>query len=124
MGARRLGLPEEVGEAPRTTTREPRTMRLTPEARQIIKASAQEIFGPDATVCVFGSRTNDEARGGDIDLLVECTEPVEDRLRKTLALTASLQRRLGDQQIDVIVADPQTKRRPVHEVARRTGVPL
>ena len=99
-------------------------MRLTREACRIIKASAQEIFGPSATVCVFGSRTNDEARGGDIDLLVECIEPVADRLRKTLALTASLQRRLGDQQIDIIVTDPQTKQRPVHEVARRTGVPL
>ncbi len=99
-------------------------MRLTSEARQIIKASTQEIFGPNATVRVFGSRTIDEARGGDIDLLVECTEPVADRLRKTLALTASLQRRLGDQQIDVIVADPQTKQGPVHEVARSTGVML
>ena len=99
-------------------------MRLTPETRQVIKESVQYIFGPNATVCVFGSRTNDEARGGDIDLLVECSDPVKDRLRKTLSLTARLQRRLGDQRIDVIVADPQTKPQSVHEVARRTGVPL
>ena len=99
-------------------------MRLTPEARQIIKASTQEVFGLNATVRVFGSRANDEARGGDIDLLVECSEPVKDRLKKTLALTARLQSRLGDQRIDVIVADPQTKPQSVHEVARRTGVPL
>ena len=99
-------------------------MRLSPEARQIIKASAQEIFGPNATVRVFGSRANDDARGGDIDLLVECTEHVEHRLRKALALTASLQLRLGDQKIDVIVSDPQTRSQSVHEVAHRTGVPL
>ena len=99
-------------------------MRLTPEARQIIKASTQEVFGLNATVRVFGSRANDEARGGDIDLLVECSEPVKDRLKKTLALTARLQSRFGDQRIDVIVADPQTKPQSVHEVARRTGVPL
>jgi len=99
-------------------------MRLTPEARQIIKASTQEVFGLNATVRVFGSRANDEARGGDIDLLVECSEPVKDKLKKTLALTARLQSRLGDQRIDVIVADPQTKPQSVHEVARRTGVPL
>ena len=99
-------------------------MRLTPETRRIIRASAQEVFGPNATVRVFGSRTIDEARGGDIDLLVECSEPVKDRLQKTLALTARLQIRLGDQRIDVVVADPQTKLQSVHEVARRTGVPL
>jgi len=99
-------------------------MRLSPEARQIIKESTREIFGPDATVRVFGSRANDDARGGDIDLLVECSKPVKDRLKKSLALTASLQIRLGDQRIDVIVADPQTKPQPVHDVARRTGVAL
>ena len=99
-------------------------MRLTPATRRIIKELVLEVFGPNATVRVFGSRANDEARGGDIDLLVECSEPVKDRLRKTLALTARLQSRLGDQRIDVIVADPQTKPQSVYEVARRTGVPL
>ena len=99
-------------------------MRLTPATRRIIKELVLEVFGPNATVRVFGSRANDAARGGDIDLLVECSEPVKDRLRKTLALTARLQSRLGDQRIDVIVADPQTKLQSVHEVARRTGVPL
>lgn len=99
-------------------------MRLTPETRQVIKQSVLDVFGPHATVRVFGSRANDEARGGDIDLLVESSEPVKDRLKRTLALTAILQSRLGDQRIDVIVADPQTKPQSVHEVARRTGVPL
>ena len=99
-------------------------MRLTPETRLLIKEIVLDVFGPSAAVRVFGSRANDEARGGDIDLLVECSEPVKDRLKKTLALTAKLQIRLGDQHIDVIVTDPQTKPQPVHEVARRTGVPL
>ena len=99
-------------------------MRLTPDTCRVIKESVQDVFGPTATVRVFGSRTDNEARGGDIDLLVECGEPVKDRLKKTLDLTARLQIRLGDQRIDVIVADPQTKPQSVHEVARRTGVPL
>ena len=99
-------------------------MRLTSETRRVIKESVLDVFGPNAMVRVFGSRTNDEARGGDIDLLVECSEPVKDRVRKTLALTARLQTRLGDQRIDVIVADPQTKPQSVHEIARKTGVSL
>jgi predicted nucleotidyltransferase len=55
-------------------------MRLTPETCAAIKESVLDVFGPNATVRVFGSRTNDEARGGDIDLLVECREPVKDRV--------------------------------------------
>ena len=108
----------------RTTTHERRSMRLTSETCRVIKEIVLDVFGLNAAVRVFGSRTNDESRGGDIDLLVECSEPVKDRLRKTLALTARLQIRLGDQRIDVVVADPQTKPQSVHEVARRTGVPL
>lgn len=99
-------------------------MRLTPETRRVIKELVLDIFGANATVRVFGSRTNDAARGGDIDLLVECSEQVKDRLKKTLTLTARLQLRLGDQKIDVIVADPRTRPQSVHEVARRTGLPL
>ena len=99
-------------------------MRLTPHTRQVIKEAVLDLFGSNATVSVFGSRANDDARGGDIDLLVECSEPVTDRLERSLALTARLQSRLGDQRIDVIVADPHTKPQSVHEVARKTGVPL
>lgn len=99
-------------------------MRLSPDIRQVIKESVLDVFGPNATVRVFGSRTTDAARGGDIDLLVECGEPVKDRLKKTLALTARLEIRLGEQKIDVMVTDPHTKSQSVHEVARRTGVPL
>jgi predicted nucleotidyltransferase len=46
-------------------------MRLSQQTQQLIKAITQEIFGIDAQVKVFGSRLNVDARGGDIDLLVE-----------------------------------------------------
>ncbi|MBI2318649.1 MAG: nucleotidyltransferase domain-containing protein [Betaproteobacteria bacterium] len=99
-------------------------MRLSPEIREVIKESVREVFGPSATVRLFGSRANDEARGGDIDLLVECSEPVQGRVKKALTLTAMLQMRLGDQRIDVVVRDPRTIPQPVHEIARKTGVPI
>ena len=45
-------------------------MRLSLQAQQIIKDTTKEVFGIDAVVKVFGARINDDARGGDIDLLV------------------------------------------------------
>ncbi|HWP00553.1 MAG TPA: nucleotidyltransferase domain-containing protein [Methylococcus sp.] len=99
-------------------------MRLSPKTRQIIRETVREIFGPEGKVILFGSRTDDEARGGDIDLLVELPAPVTDRQRRTLQLCARLQLRLGDQPIDVLVIDPSTPRQAIHEHAMRTGIPL
>ncbi len=99
-------------------------MRLTDEQVRTIRETAREVFGPGVRVRLFGSRVDDDARGGDIDLLVESETPVEDALDKELKLVARLQRRLGDQRIDVLVVDPRTRLRPVHEEALRTGVIL
>jgi len=99
-------------------------MRLPEPSRKLIRDVVQEIFGPDATVSLFGSRLDDSVRGGDIDLLVELQQPVVDREHKILLLIARLQLRLGDQPIDVLVLDPTTEHRPIHEQALLTGVQL
>lgn len=99
-------------------------MRLTEEEATIIKEIVREIFGPDASVILFGSRVDDNARGGDIDLLICSETPVSEREHKALKLVARLQIRLGDQPIDVLVLDPETQRQPIHEEAIRSGVRL
>ncbi len=99
-------------------------MRLSTCTQKIIRDTSQEIFGSEATVTVFGSRIDDFARGGDIDLLIQSEAPIAQRERKALKLVARLQIRLGDQPIDVLVLDPETTRQPVHEEALRMGVKL
>ncbi|MEA3244104.1 MAG: nucleotidyltransferase domain-containing protein [Pseudomonadota bacterium] len=99
-------------------------MRLSSQARHVIRDTVREIFGPEATVALFGSRLDDEARGGDIDLLVQSTAPIRERQRKVLTLVARLQMRLGDQPIDVLVLDPETNLQPIHKNALRMGQTL
>ncbi|WP_438873993.1 hypothetical protein [Thiohalocapsa halophila] len=41
-------------------------MRLTAHQQQVIKQAAQDAFGPDVRVDLFGSRVDDTRRGGDI----------------------------------------------------------
>ena len=52
-------------------------MRLTPEQRQAIHREVTRFLGTTASVFIYGSRLDDEARGGDVDLLVRTVEPVE-----------------------------------------------
>jgi predicted nucleotidyltransferase len=99
-------------------------MRLSTNQIEVIRRTVREIFGMEADVKLFGSRTNDDARGGDIDLLVEMPTIVVEPERKTLQLVARLQLRLGDQPIDVLVLDPSTPRQPIYEQAVRTGIKL
>lgn len=99
-------------------------MRLTPEQAETIRRATAEIFGPAARVRLFGSRLDDAARGGDIDLLVECDQPVADLAHKRVQLVARLQLRLGDQPIDVLVSAPGAPQGPVHAAAARLGVRL
>jgi predicted nucleotidyltransferase len=99
-------------------------MRLTPEAREIIRDTTREVFGEEARVRLFGSRVDDSERGGDIDLLVELGSHQPDSGKKSLRLAALLQMRLGDQPVDVLVIDPETQLEPIHRRAAATGEPI
>jgi predicted nucleotidyltransferase len=96
-------------------------MRLTAEQSKVILATTRELAGADASVRLFGSRLNDQLRGGDIDLLVECTHRVDRPVWLAALITARLQQRLGDRKIDVLVIDPDTELEAVHRVARSEG---
>ena len=99
-------------------------MRISSQTRSTIRRTAEEIFGDHASVRLFGSRVDDHAKGGDIDLLIQSDEPVENARSKSLQLVARLQMRLGDQPIDALVIDPETPLQSIHKVALSTGVEL
>jgi predicted nucleotidyltransferase len=99
-------------------------MRLTEEQRRIVRDEVTRIFGPGALVRLFGSRVDDHARGGDIDLHIEAIGTPAELLERELRLQARLVRRLGDRCIDVVVHGRDQPLRPIDEHARQTGVAL
>lgn len=99
-------------------------MRLTTEQRRIIIEETARLLGPGARVRLFGSRIDDQARGGDIDLYVETDQPVPNRAATASRLAAVLQCALGEQRIDVVLIDPDTIPQTIHAVARREGIAL
>ncbi len=99
-------------------------MRLTPEQRQIIREEVTHVFGPQATVHLFGSRVDDAGRGGDVDLYIEADGTRRERFDRELDLYARLQRRLGERQIDIVVHGRGEPLRTLDRHARETGVAL
>ncbi len=99
-------------------------MRLSPEQITLIRQAAQETFGPDARVWLFGSRVDDRKRGGDIDLYVETPQPTTEALGHETRLWSLLQRRLGEQRIDIVTRAGDSSPQAIHQVARSTGVRL
>ena len=95
-------------------------MRLSQSAQQ----TTREVFGQEARVSLFGSRTDDSQRGGGLDLLVELPAVDPEQGRKSLTLAALLLQRLGDQPIDIVVIDPSTQLQAIHRNGRATGIPL
>lgn len=74
-------------------------MRINEEAVGAIREEVARL-DPAARVFLFGSRLNDAARGGDIDLLIqsECIGFAEKLLLKVRILE-----RIGWQQLDLVV---------------------
>ncbi|MDA3799779.1 MAG: nucleotidyltransferase domain-containing protein [Kiritimatiellae bacterium] len=76
-------------------------MRITTFEKQKIKACFHRVFG-DGNIFLFGSRINDSAKGGDIDLFVEpCVKT--DLKRKKIKFLAQLDLEIGEQKIDVVL---------------------
>ena len=70
-------------------------MRLSPEEIAAIRRLVGGRFGADAGIWLFGSRLDDNARGGDVDLYVEPERlPDENLLLARQALRRDLERRL------------------------------
>ena len=102
-------------------------MRLTQRQRRVIQQAARRAFGPDVRIKLFGSRLDDQARGGDFDLHVETSEADPERLvAARLAFLQALHAdpALEDEKIDVVVQSPLHSARPIDQVARQEGVDL
>ena len=102
-------------------------MRLTTAEVADIAAAAKASLPPGTRVALFGSRTDDTRRGGDIDLLVETAtaHTVTEMVRQQIQLLAELYWRLGERKIDLLTTTfGQPDRRAVVANARRDAIEL
>jgi predicted nucleotidyltransferase len=96
-------------------------MRLPDQQAKDISRLAHEMAGDTARVRLFGSRLDDDAKGGDIDLLLEIPEPVTDPALLAARFAARISRLVRGRKVDVLLAAPNLERLPIHEVALSEG---
>ncbi len=94
-------------------------MRLSKHEVQTIRHAVQEA-DPQAKVCLFGSRLDDSAKGGDIDLLV-ISESLADK--DAGAIRWKLWEQLGEQKIDILIS-PQALAKPFARLVYAQSEPL
>ena len=96
-------------------------MRLTDDQTQAIKQLAQQIAGEHVHVRVFGSRLDDSARGGDLDLMLELPEPADNPALMAARFSARVSRLMLGRKVDVLIAAPNLLRLPIHDIAFKEG---
>lgn len=103
-------------------------MRVTSQQIETLKLLTSQYFGEDAGLWLFGSRVDDNKKGGDYDFLIETPlNDADEIVARKIKLIVQLQSSypFEDEKIDIIV-----KRRfstfdmPIYQVAKHEGVQL
>ena len=76
-------------------------MRLSQKEIDAIKSNFEKFFD-EGVLYLFGSRVDDSRKGGDIDLYIS-TKNKENLVDKRIKFSASLQREIGEQKIDIVL---------------------
>lgn len=81
-------------------------MRLRPDEQRALRDYFTAKLPRGASARLFGSRVDDSARGGDIDVCIVAVAEVAANLRRELhRMRAELRALLGDQRVDVSVVE-------------------
>lgn len=102
-------------------------MRLSRHERKVFAAVlGARVKKREAELYLFGSRTEDRLKGGDIDLLVLAPGEVVKNLRSEKhSLLAEFKKELGEQRIDLtLVEAPKAREDPFIRRALKTAILL
>jgi uncharacterized protein len=95
-------------------------MRLSPQKAQFIKDGLLKI-DPEASVSLFGSRTDDKAKGGDIDIMFLTEHKVP--MGRIRAFKREFYKRFGWQKIDIVNFTHQ-EQHSFKKIASEQAIPI
>jgi predicted nucleotidyltransferase len=86
-------------------------MRLSQFQIDSINKLARKHFGQETTVWLFGSRTDDLKKGGDIDLFISNNNENSLTIEAKIHFLAELKTKIGDRKIDVVFDNSITRQK-------------
>jgi predicted nucleotidyltransferase len=95
-------------------------MRLNEQQLEIIRSGVSRHLGEYNGLWLFGSRVDDQRRGGDVDLYVET--PTRKPLKQALRCKIELEEKL-DLHVDLVI-NSDNDDKPIFNIAKETGVRL
>ena len=96
-------------------------MRLNDYQIQTILRLARQVGGSQTCVRVFGSRLDDAACGGDIDIMLELSEPLDNPALIAAQMSALVSRAMHGRKVDVLLSAPNLMRLPIHDLGFKEG---
>jgi uncharacterized protein len=84
-------------------------MRLGQDEIKAINSLAVKYFGNGAQVFLFGSRVDEDKKGGDIDLFIKNENEESLTLENRIQFLSELKIQIGDQKIDVVFDNAITR---------------
>jgi len=96
-------------------------MRLSQRYIDVIKSRFKEFFN-DAKIYLFGSRVDENKRGGDIDLYLIPSQKFDNERDRKIKFLVKLDLYIGEQKIDPILAKDSS--RLIEQEALKYGVEL
>jgi len=99
-------------------------MRLTPAQIDTIKSTTQAVLGEGAQVTLFGSRVDDQAKGGDVDLMIEVHQTLQEPALIAARIASQISRAMQGRKVDVLLKAPNLLEQAIHRIAQQQGVAL
>ena len=96
-------------------------MRISTTQQKKICNIIYQLLSDDVDIRVFGSRLDDNAKGGDLDLFIQTPHIVEHPAAISAKIAAQVYRVMHGRKVDVLLQAPNLKITPIHHIARQKG---
>ena len=97
-------------------------VRLNNKDTSLILKLAKDYFN-SKDVWIFGSRADLGKKGGDIDIFIK-TKLKENILKSKIIFLRELEKKIGDQKVDLVIQSPMTRTKEIFKIAQKTGEKL